>query len=89
MYAYRVFEDNKIISGFSDDREWCGGKVLDKLLEEKNINNAFLAVSRLHRGPNLGQDRFKHIESVARDALSVEFLLTPRMPVNATDIADK
>ena len=76
MYAYRVHDANmKLIQGFSDDREWLGGKTLEKLLEENSYDNTFLAVSRHHNGPNLGLKRFSLIKEVGKQALDMEYMV--------------
>ena len=75
MYAYRFMNENlDIVRGFSDDREWLGGGTLHKLLEENNDDNVFVAVSRHHKGPNLGIARFAHIKEAAKSAIDLELL---------------
>ena len=76
MYAYRVHDANmKLMQGFSDDREWLGGKTLEKILEENNCDNTFLAVSRHHNGPNLGLKRFSLIKDVAKQAIDMKYMV--------------
>ena len=72
LYAYIVTDDTGMkITGHSDDGEWSASKILlNKLLENKQ-ENTFLAVSRIHAGPNLGKQRFNIIANVASDALKL------------------
>ena len=79
MYAYQVSEEHRTISGFSDDREWCAGGLLSKILEEGNHTNIFVAVSRVHEGPNLGVARFDHITTAAKEALRQDLLMPRNM----------
>ena len=58
MYAYRIdTEDGIFETGNSDDGECNISKVLVKLLDNLKVENVFLAVSRIHQGPNLGKQR--------------------------------
>ena len=75
MYAYKTYDpiSHDQVSGFSDDREWGGGKVLNSLREDSKQDSVFLAVSRRHNALNLGPARFDHIISkVASVALAKE-----------------
>ena len=75
MYAYRLLDHNhQVVRGYSDDREWLGGKTLDNLLEDTNQDSVFVAVSRHHNGPNLGPARFEHIKKTAQAAIDMEFM---------------
>ena len=80
MYVYLVHDANmKLIQGFSNDREWLGRKTLQKILEENNYDNTFLAVSRHHNGPNLGLKRFSQIKEVAKESLDMEYMVNRDM----------
>ena len=72
MYAYRIdTEDGIFETGNSDDGECNGSKVLVKLLDNLKMENVFLAVSRIHRGPNLGKQRFELIKQAGEEALQL------------------
>ena len=77
IYAYKVrdVESGQVVRGFSDDREWCGAVVLKDIIEKTKQENIFLAVSRHHKGPNLGAARFTHIGIVAKQAFANELNL--------------
>ena len=72
FYAYVVTESPGLkITGHSDDGEWTASKILlNKLLESK-LENAFIAVSRIQDGPNLGNLRFNIISQVADEAIKM------------------
>ena len=72
MYAYRIDnEDGIFVTGNSDDGEWNGSSILVDLLDNLKMDNIFLAVSRLHRGPNLGKRRFQLIKQAGEAALQL------------------
>ena len=58
------------IQGNSDGGEWAASKILANLMEEKGKTNIFLAVTRKHAGPNLGQKRFQFISERGLEALN-------------------
>ena len=59
------------ITGHSDDGEWSASKILMNQLLEKQITNAFIAVSRIHEGPNLGKMCFNIISRVATEVIEM------------------
>ena len=72
IYAYRIKdEEDKIHSGFSDDHETKGGKILFDLLEEKDKQEHFLCVTRLKKGYNIGPVRFELIKKAAIQVLDM------------------
>ena len=72
MYAYRIDTDDGIfVTGNSDDGECMGSDILVKLLDKLKMDNVFLAVSRIHQGPNLGRKRFELIHQVGEEALQL------------------
>ena len=72
MYAYIVADDSGMkITGHSDDGEWAASRIILKLLKDKQKTNIFVAVSRIHDGPNLGQKRFTAITSAASAAINM------------------
>ena len=72
IYAYVVTDESGMkITGHSDDGEWSASKILMNQVLEKQITNAFIAVSRIHEGPNLGKMRFNIISRVATEAIEM------------------
>lgn len=55
-------------SGFDDDGEKYGGKKLEKLLDDMQVEGC-VVVARWYGGVMLGPVRFTHIESCAREAI--------------------
>ena len=70
IYAYH-FTDNsgEQHEGFSDDGEVRGSMELRKVLDRLGKNNIFVAVTRIHNGPNIGQRRFDFIRKVTEEVL--------------------
>ena len=60
------------IQGNSHYGEYRGSSVLCKFIEDKRIQNMLLAVSTIHKGPNLGKRRFELIEQACFDVLKVK-----------------
>ena len=59
MYAYHIDnEDGVFATGNSDDGEIKGCEVISNYLQENKLENVFVAVSRIHNGPNNGRQRF-------------------------------
>lgn len=68
--AYRIVKDNQvIIQDCDDDGETAAGSRLLHLLQLTDSRNVVVVVSRWYGGVQLGPDRFKHINSSARQAL--------------------
>ena len=56
IYAYSLTDHTGMkVQGNSDGGEWAASKILANLLEQNLKTNIFLAVTRKHEGPNLGQ----------------------------------
>ena len=73
MYAYRISnDDGTFLQGNSDDGEYRGSSILLEQIEGKMMKDVFLAVSRVHKGPNLGKKRFKLIEQACIDVLNLK-----------------
>ena len=68
-YAYSISDETGETSGQSDDGETGASELIKTVIEDKKLTNVFLAVSRLHNGPNLGKKRFEIIRATALDAL--------------------
>jgi hypothetical protein len=69
MLAYRFISDGIMVSDNDDDGEKGSGAKLASLLQLSRVENVLVVVSRWYGGIHLGSARFKHIASVARDAL--------------------
>ena len=80
IYAYRYGN----VEGCSDDGEHGAGLRLLKVLQSKQANNTFVAVTRWFGGQHLGPRRFELIETSAKDALD---LLNNADPEDPTGIA--
>jgi putative IMPACT (imprinted ancient) family translation regulator len=61
--------DSIVIQDYDDDGETAAGGRLLKLLENCGCENVAVVVSRWYGGVKLGPDRFKDINTVARDLL--------------------
>ena len=71
IYAYKISIDEETTeSGYCDDDEVGGGKILMDLL--KNKSNMFICVTRKKKGPNIGEARFTHIKTCATNLLQRE-----------------
>ncbi|TPX66814.1 hypothetical protein SpCBS45565_g04205 [Spizellomyces sp. 'palustris'] len=64
-------DDFGIVSGYDDDGEkWAGSKIA-KVLQEFNVVDVVVIVSRWYGGVLLGCARFRHIEQVAKEVLEL------------------
>lgn len=71
ILAYRYHNDKGgVVQDCDDDGETAAGSRLLHLLNILNVDNTIVIVSRWYGGIHLGPDRFKHINNVARRALS-------------------
>lgn len=70
--AYRMAggAHHSFIQDCDDDGETHAGGRLLHLLQLLDVKNVLVVVSRWYGGVNLGADRFKHINNVARELLS-------------------
>ena len=70
MYAYHIDnEDGVFVTGNCDDGEIKGSMVISNYLQENNLENVFIAVSRVHKGPNLGKQRFSLIRQACVEVI--------------------
>ena len=67
--AYRISSASSIIQDCDDDGETAAGSRLLHLLVILDVKDVLVVVSRWFGGIQLGPDRFKHINNVARDIL--------------------
>ena len=51
--------------------EYGASKILCDIIKEKGLENIFLAVTRIHNGPNLAKKRFELISSAARKVIDM------------------
>ena len=71
MCGYRIFGVNHFnLQDFSDDGEHGGGRVILKQLKDAGVWNIAVFVVRYHDGPQLGAQRFKTIEDLAKDVIA-------------------
>lgn len=68
MLAYRIVGDFTVKDNDEDGEDGAGSK-MSQLLELTHAENVAVVVTRWFGGILLGPDRFKHINTVARDAL--------------------
>jgi putative IMPACT (imprinted ancient) family translation regulator len=66
IFAYRLRCGT---SGFDDNGEKGAGRRLLTLLENRNLDNIFVAVSRFYGGSHLGGARFRAITNCAKTVL--------------------
>lgn len=72
MYAYHIeTEEGVVESGNSDDQEYKGSDILVRYIQDKKLDNIFVAVSRIHKGPNLGRKRFYLIRQACSDVINL------------------
>ena len=70
VYAYRYIDVNgHTLSGHDDDGEWCASEILLELLQQKDITDGIVVVSRIYGGQNLGKQRFDIIRQTAQDII--------------------
>ncbi|KAG8246385.1 hypothetical protein J6590_086184 [Homalodisca vitripennis] len=69
IYAYRVLHEGCMHEQCDDDGEKAAGGRLLHLLQATGATNVMVVVSRWRGGVNIGPDRFRHINSVARQVL--------------------
>jgi putative IMPACT (imprinted ancient) family translation regulator len=69
IMAYRVVQRGVVMQDNDDDGETAAGGRLAHLLDILAVENVVVVVSRWYGGIQLGPDRFKHINNVARQAL--------------------
>ncbi|EPE28948.1 Ribosomal protein S5 2-like protein [Glarea lozoyensis ATCC 20868] len=69
--AYRLLAPSGHINeSCSDDGESGGGRHILKILQDSNLTNVLLVVTRWYGGIMLGPDRWRIMSDVSRDALS-------------------
>lgn len=77
IMAYRFSDKNgRVVQDNDEDGETAAGGRLAHLLEIVDAKNVVVVISRWYGGIQLGPDRFKHINNVARTLLEREGLIT-------------
>ena len=70
MYAYHVDNEHGVfVTGNFDDGEIKGSQVICNYMQELNLENMFIAVSRANNGPNIGKQRFDLIRQSCVEVL--------------------
>ena len=69
MYAYRTGTERYAIHNYEDDGEWGSGRMIMEAIEEKNIYNQLICVTRWHYGKHMGRARFDVIKNLAIEAI--------------------
>ena len=71
IFAYRLScgESGAVSTGFDDDGESGAGKRLLALLENRDLENTLIAVTRWYGGSHLGGARFRAITNCAKQVL--------------------
>ena len=81
IMAYRIAVDSssagRVLQDNDDDGETAAGSRLAHLLDVLGVQNVLVVVSRWFGGIQLGPDRFKHINNVARQQLEAAGYLRP------------
>ena len=73
IMAFRFCDRNgRIVQDNDEDGETAAGGRLAHLMEIVDVRNVIVIVSRWYGGIQLGPDRFKHINNVARGLLERE-----------------
>lgn len=76
IVAYRIKNGDAMMQDCDDDGEHAAGGRLLHLLEILDVKNVLVIVSRWYGGIQLGPDRFKHINNVARNVLQENGFMT-------------
>ena len=71
IYAYRLAHNGRILEHYDDDSEYGAGRKLLSLLQEKDVTNSLICITRWHVGPNLGPIRFDYIKQAADSVISM------------------
>ena len=72
MYANCIDSEEGILETGNFDGGECGGsEILVKYIQGRKMDNIFVAVSRIHAGPNSGKRRFQMIKQACMDVLNL------------------
>ena len=65
IYAYRIADKHDIIENSCDDGEYGAGRKLLQLMQDKNIRNRMIVVTRWYGGKRMGGRRYQCILEAA------------------------
>ena len=71
IYAYRLRQKDNVQEHYDDDREWGAGRNLLSLLQQKDITNQLIVVTRWYGGSHIGPIRFQLIKEAATTVLQL------------------
>ena len=72
IYVYKFGIDGETTeSGYSDDKEVGTGEILMEKIEQSNLTNVFICVTRLKKGNNIGPSRFTYIKRCADKLIEI------------------
>ncbi len=69
VYAYRIRHGGLLLENARDDGEYGAAAHILKLLQEKEVENVLIVVTRWKGGPNMGPRRMDMIKEAAKQAL--------------------
>ncbi len=69
MYAYRVGTQQHFVHNWEDDGEWGGGRWIMGAIQQHNVYNQLVCVTRWYGGRNMGKARFDTIKELANMAM--------------------
>ena len=69
IYAYRIQKQDGYFENSCDDGEYGAGRKLLRFLQENNIVNKIVIVTRWYGGKHMGQRRYECIMKVANEIL--------------------
>ena len=72
IYAYKITnEDDQDQTGYRADREYTAGKIVMNYIEQSELTNIFICVTRKKTGGNIGPAQFTMIKQTAQEALKL------------------
>ena len=70
IYAYRLGDESRCISNWEDDQEWGAGRVVMNAIENNNVYNKLICVTRWSGPKHIGKRRFDLIKDAAEKAIN-------------------
>ena len=71
IYAYRCESGGKMVSYYNDDGEYGAGRRILKMMEDNDMSNRLICVSRWYGGSHMGPSRFDSIMDIAKQAIDL------------------
>jgi putative IMPACT (imprinted ancient) family translation regulator len=71
MFAYRFLENGIVNERNDDDGEQGASQLILFLMQQHQVLNFMVVVSRWYGGINLGPNRFKIIQNIAKEAMEL------------------